>query len=269
MSYSKQGVNYGIGALPIAKIEADLTYLRQHFDFIRITYPAFNQSQTSIDYWKDVCVRAKQKGFFVMWGIYCPTAEIKNWYKFIQTFIELAPWAAANGIVFGVNESLHGDPTVVPQTTQIADLHAAAKIAKLNSPNVKLHISLMDVELDPFIQVSGTGAAGRGAFDFICLNQYDTVANYKANIDKLTNAYGSSTRVTEFNTGRGFDPAFGDEASWKATVKEMADYNQAKPMQAFFIYTYDHNPEGNGKWNFRTGQNPETQHDAFDLFRKP
>jgi len=271
MSYTKQGINYGIGALPVANIEADLTYLRQHFDFIRITYPAFNQSQASIDYWKDVCVRAKAKGFFVMWGIYCPTANIKDWYKFLQTFIDLAPWAAANGIVFGVNESLHGDPTIVPQEQAIKDLHTAARIAKLNSPTVKLHVSLSDAELTPFITVSGTGGAGRGAFDFICLNQYNDITTYKANVNQLTAAYGTATRITEFNTGRGFDPAFPpyNEAGWKADIKERSDHNQASQVQAFLFYTYDYNPEGSGKWNMRTGQNPETQHEAFDLFKKP
>jgi hypothetical protein len=267
MSYTKQGVNYGIGALSTTQIDADLTYLRQHFDFIRITYPAFNQGQSSLDYWKDVCVRAKAKGFFVIWGIYCPTTAMSDWYKFIQAFIDLAPWAATNGVVFGVNESLHGSTTNISRATQIADLQSAAKIAKSVSPTVKLHISLADIEIDDFISISGTGGTGRAAFDYICLNQYDSLVNYKANVDKLTNAYGTATRITEFSTARGFE--LGTEASWKADCKDRADYNQASPVQAFYIYTYAFNPDSNGKWNFRTGQNPETQHDAFDLFRKP
>lgn len=203
-----------------------------------------------------------------MWGLRCPADVTKDWYKFIQKFIDLAPWAATHGIVLGVNESLRDDLNI-PRATAIADMHAAARIAKANSPSVKLHISLADIELQPFITKSGTGGNGRGAFDFICLNQYDNIDTYRANVNRLTEAYGTSTRITEFNTGRGFDPVFGDEAIWKADIKKRADHNQQSNVQVFYIYTYDHNPEGNGRWNFRTGTNPETQHEAFELFRRP
>jgi hypothetical protein len=266
MSYSKQGVNYGIGALPTYKIDADLKYLRTHFDYIRITYPAFNQAPTSIEYWKDICRRARGMGFFVMWGITCPAAT-KDWDAFIQKFIDLAPWAATHGVVFGVNESLRNDLNI-PIATAVTHLHEAARIAKDKMQAVKLHISLADIELQPFIDNSGIGDNGRGAFDFICLNQYDTLKRYKDNVNTLTRAYGTSTRITEFNAGRGFDPACGGEADWKADVQTRAGHNQQSNVQVFYIYTYDHNPEGNGRWNFRTGTNPETQHEAFDLFRR-
>lgn len=263
MSYSKQGVNYGIGSLPVQLIEADLTYLRQHFDYIRISYPTFNS--TSIPYWQDICQRAKAKGFYVMWGINCPQTNTIDWYAFLQKFVDLAPWAVANGIVYGINEDMyHNNDAIVSDTQALTDLHNAAKLAKIKAPGVKLHISLAgDGELDKFI-----AGGSKGAFDFVCLNQYGTLAEHQANLNKLTTAYGNATRVTEFNTGRGFDPAYGTEASWTADIKARADAIQASPVASFYIYTYDHNPEGNGKWNFRTSRNPETQHEAFNLFKK-
>lgn len=268
MSYSKQGTNYGIGQLTITQIDADLTYLRQHFDYIRISYPNFNSS--SVPYWQDVCQRAKAKGFYVMWGISCPKVSSIDWYKFLQTFIDMSAWAAANGVVFGVNEEMyHNDDTIIADRIALIDLHQAARMAKLKNPTVKLAISLAGQgELDAFI---ANGSAG--AFDYVCLNQYDTLAVHKTNVDKLTAAYGAATRVTEFNTGRGFDPAYGNEASWKTDIQARADYIQASLVAAFYIYTYAHNAEeaapGVIKWDFRTGQNPETQHQAFDLFRRP
>jgi hypothetical protein len=273
MSYPKQGVNYGIGQLSATQIDADLTYLRQHTQYIRISYPAYN-NQTAIDYWKDVILKAKTKGFYVMWGIYCPNDQGGNWFAFLQKFVELSAWATANGIVFGLNEDmLHNDDFVVPDDIAINSIHAAAKLAKFRNPAIKLHISLSGTgELDKFIEVSGTGTPGRGAFDFICLNQYDTLANHKANIDKLTTAYGSATRVTEYNAGRGFDPAYGTETTWKEDIKARSDYMQASPVAAFYIYTYDRNLEetapGSGilKWNFRTSAS--THHTTWDLFKK-
>lgn len=272
MSYPKQGVNYGIGQLSDAQIDADLTFLRQHTQYIRISYPAYTNTN-GIEYWKKVTLKAKAKGFYVMWGIYCPNDEGANWFAFLQKFVELSAWAATNGVVFGLNEDmLHNDDFVVPDDIAITSIHAAARLAKFRNPTVKLHICLSGSgELDKFIDVSGTGTQGRGAFDFICLNQYDTLLNHKANVDKLTNAYGTATRITEYNTGRGFDPVYGNEASWKADIKERTDYIQASQVAAFYIYTYDRNLEetspGSGilKWNFRTS---DGHHEAWDLFKK-
>jgi hypothetical protein len=273
MSYSKQGVNYGIGQLSDTQVEADLTFLRQHTQYIRISYPAYN-SQFAIDYWKGIILKAKAKDFHVMWGLYCPNNQGANWFAFLQKFVELSSWAAQHDVVFGLNEDMfHNDDFVVPDEIAIKSIHEAAKLAKFRNPNVKLHISLSGSgELDKFIAVSGPTAAGRGAFDFVCLNQYDTLANHKANIDKLTNAYGAATCVTEFNTGRGFDPAYGNEAIWKQSVKDRADYMEASQVAAFYFYTYDRNLEetspGSGilKWNLRIG--PTTHHETWDLFKK-
>lgn len=270
MSYSKQGVNYGIGQLSATQIDIDLTFLRQHTQYIRISYPAYN-NQTAIDYWKDVIIKAKAKGFYVMWGIYCPNTEGANWFAFLQKFVELSSWAASNNVVFGLNEDmLHNNDFVVPDDIAIKSIHEAAKLAKFRNPNVKLHISLSGSgELDKFIDISGVGTAGRGAFDFICLNQYDTLVAHKANVDKLIAAYGTATRVTEFNTGRGFDPTYGNETTWKEDIKARSDYIQASQVSVFYIYTYDRNLEevspGVYKWNFRDGN---THHDAWDLFKK-
>lgn len=214
-----------------------------------------------------------------MWGITCGKSSSSNWAQFIQKFIDLAPWAAANDIIFGVNEEMyHNDDAIISDQTILADLHAAAWTAKNNNPAVKLAISLAgDGELDKFINWSGSGNAGRGAFDYVCVNQYGTFTEFKASVDKLTAAYGSATHVTEFSTGRGFDPLYGNEASWRADIQARADYAQSSMLDAFFFYTYYHNSEMTAgtppvvKWDIRTNTNsaiPATHHEAFEIFRR-
>lgn len=266
--YTKKGVNYGIGQLAEWKIEADLNFLRQYFDSIRITYPNFNSA--SVPYWQDICLRAKAKGFKVMWGISCGTSTSHLFNDFLNKFIELSAWAAQHDVLFGVNEEMfHNNDAVISDAAVLAGLHTAAQTAKTNNPTVKLAISLAGSgELDKFI-----AGGSRGAFDIVGLNQYGTLAEHKANVDKLVAAYGVNTMMTEFNNGRGFDPDFGNETTWKQSVKDRADYIEASAIDTFFIYTYAHNseltPGGANKWNFRTSTypNPELQHEAFDLFR--
>lgn len=265
--YTKKGVNYGVGQLPVFKIETALDLLSQHFYDVRVTYPNFNS--TSVPYWQDICLRAKSKGMDVTWGITCGASTSNMFNAFLSKFIELSAWAAEHGILLGVNEEMyHNNDSVISDSAVLSGLHAAASTAKANNPNVRLAISLAgDGELDKFI-----AGGSRGAFDIVGLNQYGTLAEHKANIDKLTNAYGANTMVTEFNNGRGFDPQFGNEASWKDSVKSRADYIQASLVNRFHIYTWADNteltPSGTNKWNFRTTTYPNAEgwHEAFDLF---
>lgn len=278
MSHYKQGINYGIGQQSTAQIDADLTFLRTHFDYFRGTYCEFDSP--SLPYWLDIAERAKAKGFYTMQGITCPNSRTKDWFKFLQAFIDNAAWAASKGIVWGVNEeAYHNDDAILLDADAIKDLHTAARIAKLNNPSVKLSISLAgDGEVDKFIQTSGTGTPGRGAFDYICGNLYGTLAEFKANVDKLVNAYGgANVRITEFSTGRGFDPNYGTEASWKSDIQARYDYANTAGVQAIIFYTYYHNPELTAppivvnKWDMRTNPNnvsPATHHTAWDIFKK-
>lgn len=278
MSYTKQGINYGIGQQSTAQIDADLTYLRTHFDFLRVTYPDWDS--TSVPYWQDICERAKAKGFYVMWGINCPNSDGLDWFKFLQKFIDLASWAAANSVVLGVNEEMwHNDNSKISDAAALSSLHAAAHIAKLKHPTVKLAISLQDNQELAFFMANsaGVGNNGRGDFDFVCPNQYDNYSAFTSNINAVTAAYNAACRVTEFNIPGGFDPATGDEASWKADIKARADYMSSTPVSVFYFYTYYHNPEmttGNpsgNKWDMRTNANnvtPATHHTAWDNFKK-
>ena len=264
-AYAKQGINYGIGQLSTAQIESDLDFLRVYFDRIRITYPAYNS--WSVPYWQDICERAVAKNFEVMWGISCPAEESGNFDAFCQRYVELSDWAARHNIIYGVNEeAYHNNDSVISDTQVFTKLAAASRQVRARHPRLRLVVSVAgDGELAAFI-----AHGDRGGFDFVGLNQYDSLANYRSNLDQLANTYGERGIVTEFNGGRGFDPNYGTEATWTADIKARADYAQATTLRAFYAYTYAFNGElaapGAYKWNFRTGTDPATHRQAFDVF---
>ncbi len=230
--HDRQGVNYGIGLYPSNKLDNDLSFLRKHFDYIRIAYPRYDSS--AIEYWQNMCVKAKDKGFDVMWGITCPSDG--NWPDFIAKFKELVPWAVKHNINYGVNEEMyHNNDAVISDSQILASLQTTALAIKKRFPFLRLHMSVAgDGELDK--------VSSLGAFDFIGLNQYGTLADHKQNIDKLIDRYKEHGIVTEFSTGRGFDPAFGDEASWKADIAARIKYMKSRDVQNYYLYTYDYNP---------------------------
>ncbi len=277
MSYLRQGINYGIGQLDDLKIEQDLDFLRQHFRYIRISYPTYDS--TSLPYWQDICVRARRKGLRVVWGISAKPLTSANIDAFCAKYVELAPWAAKYGIVLGMNEEmLHNNDTEISDAVVLAKIKEAAQIAKTNIPNVKTILSVAG-------SVGGTGemdkliAGGKGAFDYVGINQFGFLAEHKANVDKLVAAFGGYTSVTEFNTGRGFDTGYGTDESRKADIKARMDYahkskvgTATTDIATAYFYTYAHNSEkgtnGSIKWDIRTTDSPRAHHPAFDIFKR-
>lgn len=263
--HSWEGINYGIGQLGVDDIQSDLNFLRQFFASVRPTYPSY--ASTSVPYWQMICECARRLGFDVMWGITCPQALSADFDNFLNAFVELAPWAVEHGITLGVNEeAYHNNKAVLPNEAVFSGLAAASRAIKVSYPKAQLVVSLAgDGELDSFI-----AHGDLGGFDFVGLNQYDTLAKFKANLNKLVSIYGDRALLTEFNTGRGFDPDYGTEATWKADIKARMDYAKAVGLKRSYAYTAEHNAEktasGAFKWNFRTSRNSNSWHRAFDLF---
>lgn len=261
MAYSRQGVNYGIGGKTGEEINSSLGYLSGHFpNCIRITHPAFDGN---LAYWQDVVMRAKAKGFKkVIWGISCPTSRTWDWYKFIQAFIDTANWAFDKGIIFGVNEEawhlIRSNMTQhIPIEVAVGDLYAAATMIKAKKPQ-KLYVAMAQPELDHFI------SKGSGPFDYMGLNLYDTLPNKQLYLNKLVNAFGNKSAITEFSKQHGFNPEFGGtEQSWYDEIKQTVELFERYPQLAFYCaYT----TLGDNHWNYK--KDDGTWHKAWDVFTR-
>jgi hypothetical protein len=229
--WSGLGINYGEGSLSAAQIEADLSFIRLFFNKIRITYPPYNS--VNMAYWKDVVVRAKNHGFYVMWGITTPSDfTAQQWTDYKAEWLTIATWAATNSVdEFGMNEEdFHNDPGNVATATVQSEARTTATTAKAANPSLTLVYSFAAAQL------SDWAASGKGSFDKVGMNQYDTETTFKANLTTLNNAFGTDARLSEFADQMGFGSLSEDD--YDRRISARVRIAQASGIPHAYFYTY-------------------------------
>lgn len=238
-------MNYGhqtsVSFYDTTQIENDLTYLQRiGITRLRIVFPEFDSSSTTISHCQDMVTRALTHGFYVVWGVTAgfgsSTLTATRWAS-AKTYITntLAPWAQSNGLseLCLTNESeLAVDGTTLTAATVRSDIRSLASTVKTNGYTGKASYStsISSTYLNPWI------SEGIGSLDFIAWNSYDTFSNFNNRNSTIVSAFGNQTYISEFGSiTHGQSDYASEQAYYNDVLNRVSSMRNANVPSAYFF----------------------------------
>lgn len=207
---------------------------------------AFNYN----DYSKALALRAKQWGFYVIWGVCAGRARIndaEDWDDFVNNsnygVLVHSDWAAANGIdlfQYMNEEEAFLQSSIYSMSDMRTMSRTLATTLKARHPNLKIIRNIDNVNWFTWTTDLGGNGAGAGDNDFIGLNCYATYVkdnDFNQRATAWKTAFGDKAIITEWNCSASSGEFGNEELETTKIAKRQKMLQDLNYTSAYFFCT--------------------------------
>lgn len=214
---------------------------------------------------KSLALAAKQRGFYVMWGVTHPgfgTLKNSQWDAYCDAVAAEAIWANDNGIdEFQVGNEIEYSETIQPAGTFTDSVTKIQGLATRCRPlfERKLSYSVGQDTKEGFVEynptdLTGWRTLGKGDLDYLCYNVYGSggsFADFQVKINLMFETFGADLHITEWNLHSSFNSFPATEEVQAERIHERLLFMQELGISQTYFFAWRWDTTGSKQFALR------------------